>query len=280
MPLIMKHLNRILPLFTLTFVLIFIFSCSDSSSIDPNPESVPQVPSVKSMEVDLSIFASDQPDSNATENQANYEAAASSISNIRAVINRNINLALNLFEQADTAQAEKVSEGKWQWKFTSKQGDGDVKLNYKVRLVALQQANEELKWDFYLTSPVQPGGEMHYITGLSNNAVTKGTWTYHSFGRAGQPSHEMAELDWKIDESKNLNMQLQLLADNNFKDSQMNYQTDGAVRRIVLAPSEAGETTIEFNAETNAGFIITPEYNNGEKACWNSNFENTACPES
>ena len=253
-------------------------SCSDSTPNAAEQSGVPDLPPAKSMGMDLSIFASGQPDSSAAGNHNNYEAAASSISTIQSVMSRNVNLIQNLFEQADTAEAEELSSTKWQWKYTNDEQEGG--LIYEVRLVAEQQSADEIKWDLFLSSSVlQQNEEKHYLSGTTNSAVTEGVWTYYSFGRAGQPSQEMAKLDWQRDDQQNISMQLRRLAGNNFEDSQMKYSTEGPIRTIILAPEKAGKTTIEFNTETNFGYIIAPDYNNGDKACWNSNFKDVDCSE-
>src|SRR5699024_5313108 len=243
----------------------------------------PEFPPAKSMAMDFSIFASGQSDSSAAGNHDNYEAAASSISTVQTMMSRNVNLTLDLLEQADTAKAEEIGDTKWQWQFTNEENEEQVgrAIIRKFRLVAERQSDDQLQWDLFLSSPVlQSNGEKHYLSGTSNNAVTEGIWTYYGFGRAGQTSQAWATLDWEMDNDKNVEIELEILANSSFSGSKIDYSTEGPVRIIVLNNStEDADVTIKFNSETKAGFIKSPNYNNGNKACWNGDFENVDCSE-
>ena len=283
----MIRANRFIPALIASVGLIFMASCSNSSPTSTKESQTPQPPSAKTMAMDFSIFTTQQPDSNAAGDRNNYEQAAESIDQIQAVMNRNINLALDAFASADTADAEEIEEGKWQWKFSNDVGDQERRLNYGFRLVAQQQSDSKLKWDLFLSSPALPNtspvenNEKLFISGNSNKEVTEGEWTYYSFGSINQPQQKMAKLDWEIDGNEDVDIELELIAGNNFSGSVMDYQTKGPVRTIELDVSgDDQETTIEFNTETHAGFIISPDYNNGQKACWGPDFEDIACPES
>jgi len=34
---------------------------------------------------------------------------------------------------------------------------------------------------------------------------------------------------------------------------------------------------ISWNVDTKTGSLVSPEYNNGDRACWDSTFRNTEC---
>ena len=270
--------KRMIPEFILSISLMFMVSCSDSPPNSTQQDTTPQLPPAKSMAMDLSIFSSDQPDSTKGGKHENYEEAATTISNVQSMMERNINLSLDLFEQADTAEAEELGNDKWQWKFTNDEQEG--RLIYEVRLVAEQQSDNQFQWDVFLSSPVLQNDERHYISGTSNSTVTEGVWTYRSASRSGQPSQELAELDWQRVGDEDIRIGLTILAENGFSGSRLNYHTEGAIRMIELDSSENnGVITIAFNKDTNAGYIESSDYNNGERACWDANFENISCSE-
>lgn len=255
-------------------------SCSDSSTNSGKLDQPPQVPSGKTMMVDMSIFTSERPDSNSALDRENYERAAESIDQIQTIMKRNVMLSINLFENADTSDAEEIDEGQWQWTYDAKAGGGDKpSLNYEIRLVASQAENDQLEWKLFLSSPALPSGnqELRVLEGISNREVTQGTWTYF-MARPEQPEREVAELEWEIDEDNDIDMGLKLHV-GNLSGSAMNYETEGAIRTIKLNPDDSQETTIEFNTDTHEGFIEAPDYNSGEKACWDSNFEDASCGE-
>jgi hypothetical protein len=269
---------RIIPELIVSLGLFFMVSCTDSSSNPGTPDQPPPVPSVQSMAIDLSLFDAEQSNSDAGEN---FQEAAASIKSMQAIMSRSINLSVDLLANADTSEAAELSEGKWEWTIENDQPQGSLKSS--VRLVAEQQGEDKIKWNVFLSSPVMQSNDQLFISGTTNNEVTEGIWTYHSFGRAGQPGgQEIAELDWEIEnnENKDVSMELSILAGSNFSGSGMDYHTNGPVRTIELDNEyDEGETTIEYDAETRAGFIISPDYNDGEKACWNSDLKNEACSE-
>ncbi|HLR26784.1 MAG TPA: hypothetical protein VK112_13030, partial [Fodinibius sp.] len=180
----------------------------------------------------------------------------------------------------DTAKAEEISDTKWQWQFTNEENEEQVgrAIIRKFRLVAEQKSDNQLQWDLFLSSPVLQGdGEKHYLSGISNNAVTEGLWKYYSFGRAGQTSQAWATLDWEMD-NQDVEMNLEILANNSYNGSKIDYSTEGPVRIIELDNSaEDADVMIKFNSETKVGFVKSPNYKNGDKACWNGDFENVDC---
>ncbi|PAU93059.1 hypothetical protein CK503_14160 [Aliifodinibius salipaludis] len=273
----MKFTNKMIPQLILSIGLIFMTSCNDSTSNIAEQDTVPEVPPANSMAMDLSIFDSSGSNSGTTDNQENYQEAAQTISDIQAMMNRNINPSLDLLKQADTTEAEQLNSTKWEWKFTNDEQEG--RLIYEVRLVAERESNDEVKWDIFLSSSVLQN-EKHFISGTSNKEVTEGVWTYHGFGRAGQPSQELAELDWQMTQNQDIEVEFTIVADNSFSGSKVNYNTEGSTRVIKLNNvNSEGVVTIEFNKDTNAGYIKSPDYNNGEKACWDSDFNNIDCSE-
>jgi hypothetical protein len=42
--------------------------------------------------------------------------------------------------------------------------------------------------------------------------------------------------------------------------------------------SENSTLEISWDAATNAGYIIAPNYNNGQKSCWDNQLNDTTCP--
>lgn len=271
--------KKMIPQLILSVGLIFAISCNDSTSGVSEQDSVPEVPPANSMAMDLSIFSLSDSDSETTGNKEHYEEAAQTISDIHSMMDRSVNPSLDLLKQADTTEAEELSSTKWQWKFSNDEDEEEGRVIYEIRLVAERESDNALKWDVFLSSPVLEEEKL-YISGTSNREVTEGVWTYHGFGRAGQPSQELAELDWQTTENENIEMGLTILAGNSYSDSEVNYHTEGPVRIINIDnANNDGTVTIQFNKDTNTGFIQAPDYNNGEKACWDSNFNNIDCSE-
>ena len=52
---------------------------------------------------------------------------------------------------------------------------------------------------------------------------------------------------------------------------------DSLKTAIYYDNSENEQTKIQFNVDTKAGYIISPDFNNGNKACWDENLQDVAC---
>ena len=85
-------------------------------------------------------------------------------------------------------------------------------------------------------------------------------------------------MEWNIDgEEKSLTLEVTSDRNSNLGDT-IEYNFDGTVKTAVYTDVSSGDTiTVEFNTETRVGFFISPDYNNGEKACWDEDLNNVSC---
>lgn len=84
-----------------------------------------------------------------------------------------------------------------------------------------------------------------------------------------------------VNGENDVELRLEVTSDrNDHQGDYLEYTFDGTLKTAVYYDnSEDEETRLQLNVDSNEGFIIAPDYNNGNKACWNGEFQDVACSE-
>lgn len=259
------------------FILLGAFlvtSCNDdpASLQGDNP---PEIPPVESMTVDVSTFDNYQQNKEAfgKESNSNFSQAAIRAFVIKSVVELNLAIPKALLAAASESEAEFNDEGEWVWSYTKNAGNE----TYEVRLVASQENENEINWQFFVTNSALDINDKLFFSGTTNADGSQGTWTYYSL--MSDNEEPVSVTDWTVTEDGNVDLRLEVVSDRfNNQGDYIEYSFDGTVKNVVYY--DAGDdaiTELQWNIETNAGYIIAPNYNNGDKACWDENFEDTSC---
>lgn len=245
---------------------LFLFSCNTTSS-DKNP---PEMPPVESTSVDISEMESASNKTVAKSAESNFNTALLAAGVAKVILEANLAIPKVLITAAQDETAEVVNNSEWEWSFdTAANGQ-----NFGVRLTANAESTDEVTWNFYVTNSVLNLDNQLFFTGTSDFDATSGTWTYFDL-ESGQ---EISVVTWQRSEnSASVMLEVESDRNDNLGDT-ISYEFDGTVKTVVFTDvSEDETTTISFNTETIAGFIISPNYNNGAKSCWDENLNNTTC---
>jgi hypothetical protein len=253
--------------------------CQDSTS--GFEEEPPQLPPTESMEMSFSTFDSEEAQLTGSsdfeaenEHFSHFSNAAIRVIVMKTVVDLNLAVPKVLLTAATQADPEFSEDNEWVWSYSSSHQN----QNMEVRLAASEQSDGQVVWDFYVTNS-SLGLDNHLLfTGITSPDNRTGTWTYYRlFGEdSGEP---ISDLSWNITDENQATLQLKVLSNRNgnLGDS-INFEKNEPVKRAVYFNAEEDSTVeIEWNSDTNEGYLIAPDYNNGEKACWDSNFENTEC---
>lgn len=275
----MKYPIRLLSGLLLSALLLFV-SCSDDNPASPNLDTPPEVPSVHSMKMDMSIFDQQGMQADAAKATTNSHFQAAYLQAIFAKLIVDVQLAFprGLLSIADDVEPELNEDGEWVWSFSSQHGED----TFGVKLIA-QSKDGGIYWAFTLSSSVLNMDKELFFDGITKNNGLQGTWYYYGLFNAEYESNEAAtRLEWLIENENNVSLTLTVL--NNLshgsKGDQIDYTKEGVIKTLSIYNANQDETIIiSWNADTKVGYIIAPDYNNGEKACWNSSFENTPCAE-
>ena len=264
-----------LALLTLLGAAFMVLSCSDDpSSVQEQP---PELPPASSMEMDFSTFESQKAKSQSeVKTIENFSRAVGAALVMKTVVDVNLIIPRALLTAAANADAELNEDGEWEWEYT-RTVDGN---DYGVRLVATSVAEDSLNWDCYVTN-TQLGVENRlFFSGTTGEEGTNGTWTYFSL-RSPETEQEVSQLDWAVNGEDDVELRLEVLTDRNgYAGDYIEYTFDGTLKTATYYDESDDETTeIQINIQTNVGYFISPDYNNGQQACWDEDFQDIACSE-
>lgn len=244
-------------------------SCSDSNS---NEEITPVIPSAETMTIDLSDFNNNNAKAKA---ESNFNAALFRAGIAKLIVDANLIIPKVLVTAAQNNSPETVAEGEYQWRYSAENGDDD----FSVLLTAEVDSEDEVEWNFYVTTSATdpPLNNFLFFSGEAEYDGTEGNWTYFD----AQEDEAVSEIEWDIDNDGSIELEFSVLSDRNGNEgAEIDYEFDGTIKTITYVEGGSGdETTIEFNTETKTGFILSANYNNGVKSCWDENFDNTPCSE-
>lgn len=276
-------LIKITHLLILLVGLLMVNACSDSVSSTEPPKAPPTVPTpptlptMESMTLDLSTFNEEMSSQDGTSDTeyTNFNNAVFLASLLDPVVDWSFGLPRKLFETAKDIDANLNERDEWVWTY-SKSANQET---YEVRLVGRRQNANTLYWECYVTSTDQNIKDFLFFTGTSNNSGTEGTWTYYDIITLNDQSPEI-ESTWSMQENSASLMFEVLGEENEYTGDTVEYSFNGTLKNVVFNNVHISETSeMQWNTETLAGYLIVPSYNNGEKACWDSNFQNVACAE-
>lgn len=266
----LKHLQ---PLCIILLIgIVTIVSCSDNStSVSDGP---PPLPPEHSMQMDFSTFDSQNRAKYATTEEVSHFAQAV----IRAIVLKTVvdfNLALPraLLSAAVQSDAQLTEGEDWEWTF-NKSAKGE---DYGVRLVASNDGEGTIHWSFNVTNSQLGLNDQLFFSGRSNLEGTEGTWFYYDL--QNPESEEVSEITWAVNGGEDIALRFEVLSDRNDRiGDYIEYTFDGSFKTTVYYDaSENTETELQWNTDTNAGYIIAPDYNDGQKACWDENLQDITC---
>ncbi|SMO91162.1 hypothetical protein [Fodinibius sediminis] len=249
--------------------IFLIVSCSDDpSSASSEP---PALPPGTSMEMDFSSLLSSQNTESATSQDMNfYVQAVYKAGTLEGLIDGTLAKPRKLLAAARDTMGRLNKDQRWEWGYLHALND----VQYQSRLVAEQIAAKTVNWSLYVTVDSLDIRDQLFFDGTTMNDGTEGTWT---FNLLSDGEEEAAKLNWELpgESSSDFFLELNILSDGS--DSDINYITyagEGQVRTVEFY-NAASETTstIQWNTENRSGFIIDPDVNDGEKACWDSELQ-------
>lgn len=256
------------PLTAIILIMAVFVSCSDTNN---STEITPEIPSSQTMTIDLSDFNSNS--NPKLKAGSNFNAAIFRAGVAKLIVDANLIIPKVLITAAQNKDPEVVAEGEYQWMYTAENEDKD----FSVLLTADVDSEDNVEWNFFVTSSATdpPLNNFLLFSGEAEFDGTEGEWTYFDTQEEGPVS----EIEWDIDNDGSIDLDFSVLSDRNGNSgSEIDYDFDGRIKTIkYMDGSNGNTTTIEFNTDTNAGFIISPSYNEGVKSCWDENLEDTPC---
>lgn len=253
--------------YLLMSVTLFLYSCNTSNSSNNTP---PELPSPETMTIDMSEMESVSSKAPAKVAESNFNVALLTVGVTKIILEANLAIPKALVTAAQNASVESTGDGEWEWNYVT---DANSQ-NFGVRLTASIDDSEQVLWNFYVTNSFGNLEDALFFTGTSDLEGNSGNWTYFDLNS----QNEVSTIEWeRTDNSVSVRLDVESDRNDNLGDY-ISYEFDGTLKTVTFFDaSENATTTISFNIETNTGFIISPNYNEGAKSCWDENLNNIVC---
>tara|TARA_R110000868_G_scaffold1211_2_gene9327 strand:+ start:49375 stop:50232 length:858 start_codon:yes stop_codon:yes gene_type:complete len=265
---VMRTITQKLATLFLAIGLIFI-SCSDAN--DQEGEA-PTIPSSESMSITFDGLST-QNKVNSTVQQSDTTIGIAYLSALAAGAILEVNFAVPkvLLSAAEGQEAEYLGDGEWQWTYSASGNQG----SFSVRLTA-QTGREQVEWNFYVstTSSQVNWDDILLFSGTSTYDGNDGTWNIY------RPDTEqlISASSWSIDETTTMITLSVYEGTNETTISRIDYMYSGTVKEISFSNLvEDTQTVIHWDVNTGVGSITSTNYNNGQQACWDENYQDVAC---
>ncbi len=263
-------MNRIFKLSVAGLVLAGLAAAGWSCNSDSPRRDAPPLPPQSSMQMDLDLFSPHLP-APGLATGANFVQAAARVAAINTVVTFYLTPPALAFIVAHDQTPSRESDGSYTWIYTFRHGDQD----YQIRLNG-KWDGDAVDWTMNAVLPDQ--APALWLTGRVSPGNQDGVWLFHDFTRAGSP--EVIQLDWAVTSDTQATLSFEVVDPtfDNYRDTLTSVKAGDA--RSVLGYDASTETDwdVTWNAADHSGSLMVPDYNGGERACWDSGLNDVACP--
>lgn len=263
----------------LSAILVLFTGCNSSSTgVEDTPPVLP--PSVV-LETDFALFS----ENNAG---ANIQAGANKIENpyshflnastrallLNGTINANLFLPASILTAAEAVEPVLNEDDEWEWNF-SVSGNSQT---FSVSLVGEEQDSGQTTWSVFVSNSLLNLDDELLLEGVSTSNSGSGSWTVNRLAGFGTVQPHL-QLDWDFDSVTEYSVDLEFLQMRDLLPVQsIRTQRDGPEKQTISRDMDDDlRADISWNVDTKTGSLVSPEYNNGDRACWDSTFRNTEC---
>jgi hypothetical protein len=265
----------------LSIALLAFISCEknpiDDGQIEQPPE-LPPLPPAASMSVDLSLFTGGQSLAKSGEAQAgraNFTNAAIRVLIINKAVVAGLSAPVEALKAAISQKPKwDPSDRKFHWIFR------DSSQTFEADLAGWTEGREFVfQMCITSTTHVPPLVKFLWYEGRANRDVTSGYWEFFDDKTPGA-NIKVLRIDWQHTAADNRTSKFSVVKPNVPENGdELTYSVVGAMYNLTfLDKSENTTLDIGWNAQTHAGYLIAPNYNNRQKACWDENLDDVVCP--
>ena len=249
-------------------LLITAGACRETGA--PQFAGPPPLPLLESMVPELSLFSTTHAGSG-----THYDGAATAVAAAVASTTSMMPLSTALYDGADETDPERQSDG-YHWTYLVSQGG----LTYDADLKGRARGIVDAVWEMRVTSTsaVPPLSDFLLFSGRSQLDTAKGEWKVFKSSTPTTPT-AILDLFWFKEGTNSWRVVFKNIETGAADvDDYLEFQSATDLRRVIYYDKSLDvQSIIEWNTSTNAGYIDSPGYNGGVKACWNSTFQNTTC---
>ncbi len=252
---------------------------------DDSKES-PPLPPAESMQFDFSYFERDSRFPTDPKTALGDESSAAGFNWLNAAVRvAYINVAIaTAFAPPALAWHAALSvdpiieeDGTFLWTYYWKEAPGHtVQIDLRGRIEGVT-----IHWNLRVTDDAAdpPLDEFVWFYGESNITANSGYWIFHDLDEGTEV--EVARIDWDYNAPLDRELVFENIdvASNDYGD-RLTYRVDGTIFSITFFDASKDLLSdITWNRQTGTGSLLVPDYNDGERACWDEQQDDTTCPE-
>ncbi|MDZ7289516.1 MAG: hypothetical protein ONB44_18985 [candidate division KSB1 bacterium] len=268
-------------LFVAALVLAHVaFISCEKNPAESEKNNPPKLPPQTSMAVDLSLFSSSQGLAKIGQEQmagANFTNAALRVLVINTTVVAGMSVPVIVWAAAASQQPVLGADGKFHWIYTVQSGAQIFQADLAgwIDVPARQSV-----WEMYITSTthVPALAKFLWYSGRANLDATSGYWEFFD-DKTPATNTKVLRIDWQSTAPDKATLTFLVVKPGVPENGdQLTYRVDGVLRQITLFDKSANTTLdIGWNAQTGAGYLLAPDYHNGQKACWDENRNDVVC---
>ncbi len=262
----------------LCFYMAVLPSCSSDGPTDPG-DVAPEIPPLTTMSMDFSLFPEDGGKASLGDaalqfTQANFLRAVLTVTIFNVAV-----LAATAIPVAATAAALSANptledDGKFHWEFTTTTNNQTLTLE----LVG-EVRPSVVHWEMFVSRQLPtPLDKFRWYEGDSAIDGGSGFWQFYNDSHPNEQRNH-GRIDWEYisDDDRTL-----MFTNNNPDDqgvgSTLTYEVMSPDISVEFLNAGAQDTVkAAWNNQTGEGYIIDPNFNNGEKSCWDENQQDVQC---
>ncbi len=262
---------------------LFALSCGG----DEEQEEGPPLPPEGSMRIELALFeggenlATDEGKADGVGPKANFNNAAIRVWWLNTAIALNLAVPVVTFAAA-LSDNPSYADGEWLWDFSTKTNDGK-----EVSAVLRGWFDGGLKEGIFLNLEMKvtcetckvPTEDYIWYTGRFNTAGTDGHWQFFN-PEIAQEDQTFIKIEYDVTDDTHKSLIFTNLRTDGHEDAGdiIEYSVDGDTAHVsVHDEDKALDYTTEWSLSDGTGWLIVPDFNEGEKACWDGAQQNAEC---
>jgi hypothetical protein len=240
----------------------------------------PDLPPRSSMAVDLIAFNSVAGFSSTDQAAVglNFVAARLAVGAINLAVLAHMSVPVLTFAAALSQEPTFKDDGKWHWIYSVSNETGQ---KFQADLAGWIDASAQVsRWEMRISTSGlgAPLNNFLWYTGQAALKNDSGKWDIYD---AAQPnsSVKIVHIDWDHPSATSATLKFTVVKPQVPENGDMlTYKAENSNRSVTYFDQSANSTLqIFWNATTNAGYLIAPNYNNGQKACWDEQLNDTTC---
>ncbi|MFH5833455.1 hypothetical protein [Halalkalibaculum sp. DA384] len=275
----MRIANRLSKLLGIVVLAVGIAACGDNSTNpvetpDPTP---PELPELQSYQPETEYFNNNSTQNKSVQNGAAFGMASEFVqSNVHSMFGIT-QVYMPFFEQARETEPT-FDDGVWEWTYSYTYPQ--VQQSAELRLTAEpNDVTGETSWELFVSVDVPDGPSLdnyRFMSGTSSSDGNEGSWSVYTLGENGSSGEAVFTFEWSREDEDNFTSSYTIHNTGSAEYQSVNFDYTKAVPEHTLhMHSSDGEFDVEifWNTETDIGYVNYL----GDKMCWDSNFEDTAC---